>query len=60
MGKDKIKIKLVRSTIGKTKKQKLTVEALGLRKTNQVVEHKANPAILGMINKIKHLVVITE
>ena len=57
--KNKIKIKLIKSTIGRTKKQKLTVEALGLRKINQVVEHEANPAILGMINKIKHMV-ITE
>ncbi len=60
MSKKEIKIKLTRSTIGRTKKQKRTVEALGLRKMNQVVTHKNNPAILGMVEKIKHLVTVVE
>ena len=58
MANKNIKIKLIKSIIGKPKKQKLTIEALGLRKINQVVEHKANPCILGMVNKIKHLVTV--
>jgi large subunit ribosomal protein L30 len=36
------------------------LEALGLRKMGQVVEHDANPAILGMVNKVKHLVSVEE
>ena len=44
-----IKVKQVRSAIGRTKTQKLTLEALGLRKLNQVVEHEATPSILGMV-----------
>ncbi len=51
-----IKIRLVKSAIGRSKKQKLTLQALGLRKINQVVTHKNNPAIVGMIEKVKHLV----
>ena len=53
-----IKIKQVRSRIGCPKNQKLTLDALGLRKTGRVVEHNDNPAIRGMIEKVKHLVVI--
>jgi large subunit ribosomal protein L30 len=51
-----IKIKQVRSRIGIPKDQKRTLDALGLRKTGRVVEHNENPAILGMIKKVKHLV----
>jgi large subunit ribosomal protein L30 len=51
-----IKIKQVRSRIGIPKVQKRTLDALGLRKTGRVVEHNENPAILGMIEKVKHLV----
>ncbi|GMT48932.1 MAG: 50S ribosomal protein L30 [bacterium] len=60
MSKKEIKIKLIRSTIGRTGKQKRTVAALGLRKMNQIVTHKTNPAILGMVDKIKHLVTIVK
>ena len=52
----KIQVKQVRSAIGRTKTQKRTLEALGLKKLHQVVEHEATPAILGMVNKVKHLV----
>jgi len=55
-----IQIKLVRSPIGKTKKQKRTLEALGLRKINQIKLHKDNPAIQGMISRVKHLVTVVE
>ena len=54
----KIKIKQIRSEIGRPKNQKGTLKALGLRKINQVVEHDSTPQILGMVEKIKHLVVI--
>ena len=55
-----IKIKQIKSRIGAPKDQKRTLDALGLTKMNKVVEHEANPSILGMINKVKHLVVVVE
>ncbi len=51
-----IKVKQVRSKIRCPKDQKLTLEALGLKKMNAVVEHEATPQILGMVAKVKHLV----
>ena len=51
-----IKIKQVRSRIKCPKVQKRTLDALGLRKIGRVVEHEDNPAILGMVEKVKHLV----
>ena len=56
----KIKIRQIKSQIGRLKNQKRTLEALGLRKINQVVEHEATPQILGMINKVKHLISVKE
>jgi large subunit ribosomal protein L30 len=56
----KIKITQVRSGIHCTKRQKLNLQALGLRKMNAVVEHEATPQILGMIEKVKHLLKVTE
>jgi len=55
-----IKIKKVRSEIKTPAVQKRTLEALGLRKLNAVVEHEATPSILGMVNKVKHLVKVVE
>lgn len=55
-----IKVKLVRSKIGKTQKQKRTVEALGLRKIGQVVEKEDTPQIRGMINVVSHMVQVEE
>jgi len=52
----KIKIKKVRSAINRPQTQKRTLESLGLRKIGQVVEHDNTPSILGMVNKVKHLV----
>lgn len=52
----KIKVKMVKSGIKKPQNQKRTLEALGLKKIGQVVEHEDTPSILGMINKVKHLV----
>ena len=57
---EKIKIKQVRSRIGRPKDQKLTLDALGLTKMNKVVEHNATPQILGMVNKVKHLITLVE
>jgi len=51
-----IKIKQVRSKIKCPKNQKATLEALGLRKLNAVVEHEATPQILGMVKTVRHLV----
>ncbi|MCQ2328031.1 MAG: 50S ribosomal protein L30 [Paludibacteraceae bacterium] len=56
----KIKIQQVRSIIKCTKNQKLTMQALGLKKMNQVVEHEATPAILGMVEHVKHLVKVID
>lgn len=56
----KIKIKQIRSGIGRHKKQKRTLQALGLRKMHQVVEHEATPQILGMVKKIEHLLEVEE
>lgn len=56
----KIKIKQVKSQIRREGSQKKTLVALGLRKLNQVVEHDASPAILGMVNKVNHLISVEE
>jgi len=56
----KLRIKLVKSTIGYNKKQRATVQALGLRKINQEVERVDNPQIRGMVNKVQHLVEVEE
>ena len=52
----KIKIKQIRSGINRTSRQKKTLQALGLKKMNQIVEHNSTPQILGMINAVSHLV----
>ena len=52
----KLRIKLVRSLIGKPKKQRAVVKGLGLRKLNHEVIREDRPEIWGMINKVKHLV----
>ncbi|GAD04992.1 50S ribosomal protein L30 [Porphyromonas crevioricanis] len=56
----KIKIQQVRSRIGMPSCQKRTLDALGLRKNNQIVEHSATSQILGMVEKVRHLVRIVE
>ncbi len=56
----KIKIQQYRSVIGRPKDQKATIEALGFKKLNQVIEKEDTPQILGMINKVKHLVKVVE
>jgi large subunit ribosomal protein L30 len=56
----KIKITLVKSPIDRPERQKLTLQALGLNKTNSVKEVEATPAILGMVRKVNHLVTVEE
>ena len=56
----KIKVIQVRSSIKRSQNQKRTLEALGLRRMGQTVEHEASPVILGMVNKVKHLVSVEE
>ena len=53
-----IKIKQVKSRIKCPAVQKRTLDALGLHKLNQTVEHEATPQILGMVDKVKHLVIV--
>ena len=53
---EKIKVKKVKSAINRTLRQKRTLEALGLNRIGQIVEHEDTPNILGMVNKVKHLV----
>lgn len=57
---EKIKIKQIRSRIGRPKDQKRTLDALGLNKINKVVEHNATPQIMGMVNKVNHLIKILD
>ena len=55
-----IKIKQVKSRINCPAVQKRTLDALGLRKMNHVVEHDNTPAIMGMVNAVRHLVKIVD
>ena len=56
----KVKIKQIKSTIKRLESQKRTLEALGLRGIGKEVTHEATPNILGMIDKVKHLVKTIE
>ena len=56
----KIKVTKVKSAINRTKNQKLVLESLRLKKIGQTVEHQDTPNILGMVNKVKHLVSVEE
>jgi large subunit ribosomal protein L30 len=56
----KIKITQTGSRIGSTKRQKATLDALGLRKLNRTVEHENTAQIQGMVRKVMHLVKIEE
>jgi len=56
----KVRITLVRSTIGTKPNHRATVKALGLGKLNSVVEKELNPAIAGQIESISHLVIWEE
>ena len=56
----KIKIEQVRSKIRRHKNQKRTLDALGLKRIGDIVEHEKTPSIEGMIEKVKHLIKVVE
>lgn len=56
----KIKITQVRSAINRSKRQKATLLALGLKKLQQTVEHDDNPVIRGMIKKVEHMITVEK
>ena len=56
----KVRITQVRSEINRPKRQKLTLEALGIKKLHRPKDHKATPQVLGMIEKVKHLLKVEE
>ncbi|MFK7757564.1 MAG: 50S ribosomal protein L30 [Flavobacteriales bacterium] len=56
----KVIITQVKSSIGKPKRQKDTIIALGLKKLNSPIEKEATPQVLGMIHKVKHLLDVQE
>jgi large subunit ribosomal protein L30 len=57
---NKIRIKQIRSAIGRLENQKRTIRALGIKKLGHSVEHIDSPAIRGMVNMVKHLVLVEE
>lgn len=56
----KVRVTQVKSSIDRSKRQKATLEALGLRKISQSSEHDLNPQIEGMIRKVEHLVKVEK
>ncbi len=56
----RIRITQIRSTIDRPKRQKRTIEALGLGRINKSREVEATPQILGMVEKVKHLIKVEE
>jgi len=56
----KLKITQIKSVIDRPKRQKLTIEALGLGRPNYTVEQNESPQIRGMINRVSHLVKVEE
>ncbi|MFC1873066.1 50S ribosomal protein L30 [Chloroflexota bacterium] len=56
----KLKITLVKSAIGYEPSQRETVRTLGLRRIRQSVEHEDSMSLRGMINKVRHLVMVEE
>ncbi len=56
----KVRVRQTKSTINRPKDQKQTLEALGLRRIGQEREHELTPQIKGMIEKVKHLIVVEE
>ena len=56
----RVKVQQVKSVIGYDRRQRATMQGLGLRKMRQVVELEDTPAVRGMINKVRHLVVVLE
>ena len=60
MAEKKLRVTLVKSTIGAVPKNKKTVEALGLRKVNKTVELPDNDSVRGMLRMVNHLVIVEE
>ncbi|MGD8753927.1 MAG: 50S ribosomal protein L30 [Anaerolineales bacterium] len=58
--KKMVRITLIKSSIGYSKRQKDTIRALGLRRMHQTVEHIDSPVIRGMVSKVSHLVQVDE
>jgi large subunit ribosomal protein L30 len=56
----KIKVTQVRSAINRPLRQKRTIEALGIKKLNKPVVHEASPQVLGMVDKISHLLKVED
>jgi large subunit ribosomal protein L30 len=56
----KLKVRMVRSMIGRAEKQRNILRGLGLYRINQEVEREDTPAIRGMIHAVQHLVTIEE
>lgn len=56
----KIKITQVKSRIGSDKRQRATLDTLGLRRINHTVEREGTPDVLGMVEKVRHLVRIEQ
>ena len=56
----KIRIKQVKSKIGRPERQKRTLAALGLRRINHIVEHEATPQVMGMVSAVRHLIEVEE
>ena len=56
----KVVITQVRSAINRPKRQKDTIQALGLKRLNTPVEKEVTPQIMGMINKVRHLLKVEE
>jgi large subunit ribosomal protein L30 len=56
----KVRIRLIRSTIGALPRQRATVRSLGLRKIGSSTEQEVNPVILGMIKVVSHLVAVED
>jgi large subunit ribosomal protein L30 len=54
----KVRITQIRSRNGRPERQKRTLDALGIHKLNHSVEHEATPAIMGMVEKVRHLIKI--
>lgn len=56
----KVRVTQVKSQIGSTLRQKRTLEALGLGRIDRTLEHEKTPQIMGMIEKVKHLITFEE
>ncbi len=56
----KVRITQIKSRIGQSETQKRTLDALGIRKMHQTVEHDDTPQIMGMVSKLRHLLKVQK